>query len=366
MIVVRVLDPRLLRAARPARAALGADVAAGLGVALLVLAQAWLLARIVAGAFAGAAPADLVDELVLLAAAFAARGALGWGVEVAGRRAASAALSELRLALAARRLRAQPAALDGVPAGEITAAAVQGVEALGTYFARCLPQVVLAVVVPAMVLVAVAIADPVSAVIMAATLPLVPVFMWLVGRYTEQRTTERWQALRLLSVHFLDVVRGLPTLRAFNRAQGEAATLAAVGEEYRRTTMGTLRVAFLSGAVLELAATLGVAVVAVAVGLRLVEGALALEAGLFVLVLAPGALRAAAPAGRRVPRRGRRAGRGRARARPARPRARSGRGRVARPARPGAGDGAPGTGELRLSRARRPGARRREPRARAG
>ena len=284
---MRVLDPRLLRAARPARAALGADVAAGLGIALLVLAQAWLLARIVAAAFAGVAPAELVDELVLLAAAFAARGALGWGVEVAGRRAASAVLSELRLALAARRLRAQPAALDGVEAGEITAASVQGVEALATYFARCLPQVVLACVVPLTVLAAVVAVDPLSAAIMVATLPLVPVFMWLVGRYTEQRSAERWQALRLLSVHFLDVVRGLPTLRAFNRARGEAVTLAAVGDEYRRTTMGTLRVAFLSGAVLELAATLGVAVVAVTVGVRLVEGALGLEAGLFVLVLAP-------------------------------------------------------------------------------
>ena len=141
--------------------------------------------------------------------------------------------------------------------------------------------------VPLIVLAAVAVVDPLSAAIMAATLPLVPVFMWLVGRYTEQRTAERWQALRLLSVHFLDVVRGLPTLRAFNRSRAEAATLAAVGEDYRRKTMGTLRVAFLSGAVLELAATLGVAVVAVSVGLRLVAGALGLEAGLMVLVLAP-------------------------------------------------------------------------------
>ena len=282
-----MLDRRLLRAARPARAALTADVVAGLGIALLAIAQAWLLARIVAGTFAGAPAASLVGELVLLAAAFAARGALGWGVEVAGRHAASAVLSELRLALAARRLRAQPAALDGVEAGEITAVSVQGVEALGTYFARCLPQIVLACVVPLTVLAAVAAVDPLSAAIMAATLPLVPLFMWLVGRYTEQRSAERWQALRLLSVHFLDVVRGLPTLRAFNRAHGEADRLAAVGAEYRRATMGTLRVAFLSGAVLELAATLGVAIVAVAVGLRLVDGALGLEAGLFVLVLAP-------------------------------------------------------------------------------
>jgi thiol reductant ABC exporter CydD subunit len=126
-----------------------------------------------------------------------------------------------------------------------------------------------------------------SALIMAATLPLVPVFMWLVGKYTEQRTEERWLALRLLSTHFLDVVRGLPTLRAFNRSGAEAALLAEVGERYRQAAMRTLRVTFLSGSVLELAATLGVALVAVTVGVRLVGGGLGLEAGLMVLVLAP-------------------------------------------------------------------------------
>ena len=92
---------------------------------------------------------------------------------------------------------------------------------------------------------------------MLLTLPLVPVFMWLVGRYTEQRARERWQALALLATHFLDVVRGLPTLRAFNRGEAQTEQIGAVSEEYRRTTMGTLRVAFLSGTVLELAATLG-------------------------------------------------------------------------------------------------------------
>jgi thiol reductant ABC exporter CydD subunit len=122
---------------------------------------------------------------------------------------------------------------------------------------------------------------------MLLTLPLVPVFMWLIGRYTEQRTRERWQGLRQLSTHFLDVVRGLPTLRAFNRAEAQATVIAQVSDRYRRATMGTLRVSFLSGAVLELAATLGVALVAVTVGVRLVDGGLGLQAGLTVLVLAP-------------------------------------------------------------------------------
>jgi len=129
--------------------------------------------------------------------------------------------------------------------------------------------------------------DLTSAAIMFLTLPLVPVFMWLIGRYTEERTRARWESLRLLSTHFLDVVRGLPTLRAFNRSRAQAATLADVGERYRRATMGTLRVGFLSGSVLELAATLGVALVAVTMGVRLADGGVGLQAGLTVLVLAP-------------------------------------------------------------------------------
>jgi thiol reductant ABC exporter CydD subunit len=111
--------------------------------------------------------------------------------------------------------------------------------------------------------------------------------MWLIGRYTEQRTLERWDALRSLSGHFLDVVRGLPTLRAFNCGTAQAEAIAGVSERYRRATMGTLRVSFLSGSVLELAATLGVALVAVTIGVRLVDGGVGLQAGLTVLVLAP-------------------------------------------------------------------------------
>jgi thiol reductant ABC exporter CydD subunit len=137
------------------------------------------------------------------------------------------------------------------------------------------------------VVVLVAFVDLISAGLMLVTLPLVPVFMWLVGRYTERRARERQRALSLLSTHFLDVVRGLPTLRAFNRGTVQAGEIAATGGEYRRATMETLRVAFLSGAVLELAATLGIALVAVTVGVRLVDGGIGFEAALTVLVLAP-------------------------------------------------------------------------------
>ena len=269
------------------RRLLALDVVLGLAAALLVLFQATLLARIVARAFGGASLADVSRDLVLLALAFAGRGALAWGFEVAGRRAAASVLSELRLALVARRLRDQPIALDGVEAGEVAASAVQGVNGLEAYFARYLPQVVLASVVPIVVLAWVAAIDLITAGVMLLTLPLVPVFMWLIGRYTEERTRERWQALRQLSGHFLDVLRGLPTLQAFNRSRAQASVLADVGERYRQTTMATLRVGFLSGSVLELAATVGVALVAVTVGVRLDSGSLGLQAGLTVLVLAP-------------------------------------------------------------------------------
>ncbi len=284
---MRALDPRLVRRTRSARPLLAIDVALGVGTALAVLAGAGLLARIVARAFDGAPVRRLWPDVFLLSGAFALRGVFAWGMEVAGRRAASETLSELRIALAEKRVRSGAIAADGVSGGEIAAAAVQGIEALESYFARYLPQVVLASVVPLIVIAGVSVVDVESGAIMLVTLPLVPVFMWLIGRYTEQRTTERWHALRTLSTHFLDVVRGLPTLRAFGRAREELDMLAGVSERYRTTTMETLRVSFLSGSVLELAATLGVALVAVTAGVRLADGTLGLEAGMTALVLAP-------------------------------------------------------------------------------
>jgi thiol reductant ABC exporter CydD subunit len=284
---VRALDPRLLRRTAQVRPLMVTDTMLGLAGALAVLVQGFVLARIVARGFDGVPLHRLWGELVLLVAAFAIRAALGAAMAIAGHRAAWSVLSELRLAVVAKRLESQPIAVDGVSGSELAAVAVQGVEGLEGYFARYLPQVVLASVVPFVVVAAVAAIDWESALIMLLTLPLVPVFMWLIGRYTEQRTRERWQALARLSTHFLDVVRGLPTLRAFGRADDELATLSAVSDRYRVTTMGTLRVSFLSGSVLELAATLGVALVAVTAGVRLVGGDLGLQTGLTVIVLAP-------------------------------------------------------------------------------
>ena len=280
-------DRRLLQRAREARLALAADTGVGIVSALLVLAQAVLLADVAARSFDGASLRAVLRPLVLLSAVVCARAVGVWAFEVIGRRAAGRILSRLRLALVESRLTGRPRSAEGTESSELATLAVTGVDALETTFARYLPQVVLAVVVPVAVLALVASIDLISAGVMLLTLPLVPVFMWLIGRYTEHRARERWQALALLAHHFADVVRGLPTLRAFNRSHAQAEQIDLVSDRYRVATMGTLRVAFLSGTVLELAATIGVALVAVTVGVRLVDGGLGLRAGLTVLVLAP-------------------------------------------------------------------------------
>jgi len=284
---VRGIDPRLLRRAREVRVTLAADAVLGMVAALLVLAQAVLLARVAARSFEGASLGQVALPLTLLAAIVCARALATWGFGFVGRRAAGRVLSRLRLDLIESRLTRRPVALDGEASAELATTAVAGVDALETTFARYLPQVVLAATIPVAVLALVASIDLISAGVMLVTLPLVPVFMWLIGRYTERRTQERWQALSRLATHFADVVRGLPTLRAFNRGRAQVEQIAAVSDSYRRKTMATLRVAFLSGTVLELAATVGVALVAVVVGVRLVDGGIGFETGLTVLVLAP-------------------------------------------------------------------------------
>jgi thiol reductant ABC exporter CydD subunit len=282
-----LIDPRLLRRARPVRMLLVADAVIGIVAALLVLAQAALIAAVAADSFDGSSLSDVTFPLMLLVAVVTGRAAAGWAFEAAGRTAAARVLSELRVALVGQRLGDRPAAHDGARSAELATAAVGGVDALEATFARYLPQIVLALVVPVAVLITVAAIDLVAVGVMLLTLPLVPVFMWLIGRQTERRTRERWRALTLLATHFLDVVRGLPTLRAFNRGPAQCEQIARVSEEYRRTTMGTLRVAFLSGAVLELAATLGIALVAVTVGVRLVDGGIGFQPALTVLLLTP-------------------------------------------------------------------------------
>jgi ATP-binding cassette subfamily C protein CydD len=285
--VIAPVHRRLLRASGAARWHLAAAVASGAATAAAVIAQAVLLGRVVAALVGGAPPADVRGEIIGLALASVARGALGWGQAMSAHVAATRVMSALRARLVGHVLRARPAAGEAGRAGEIATDAVQGVDALETYFGRYVPEAVLALLVPPAVILWVLPLDPASAAIMALTLPVAVVFLALVGMAAAAASRARMDALRALGGRFVEVVRGLPTLRAHGRAAHQAQVLGDIGERLRRETMGTLRVAFLSALVLELAASLGVALVAVAIGLRLAGGGMTLEAGLTVLVLAP-------------------------------------------------------------------------------
>src|SRR6266566_2476997 len=206
---------------------------------------------------------------------------------VAALRAAAAVKSQLRTTLAACLQRLGPSWLGRQQPGEITTVASRGLDGLDPYFARYLPQLILACLVPTAVLATVAAADWISAVIIAVTLPLIPVFAVLVGLHTRARTQRQWQLLARLGGHFLDVVEGLPTLKVFGRAKAQADVIRDVTAGYRKATIGTLRVAFLSALVLELAAALATALVAVEVGLRLLAGHLGYQTALLVLLLTP-------------------------------------------------------------------------------
>jgi ATP-binding cassette subfamily C protein CydD len=283
---LKPFDRRLVARVAAARRTLAVCVAAGLASALLLLTQMTLLAAMIAGAAEGRLGRVPAAAAAALVAIVAARAGLAHAVELSGRRTATKVMSALRAELVERRLRPGVGEPGGGSA-ELAAGAVQGVDGLETYFARYLPQVVLAVVVPVAVLCWSAAVDPTSALVMAVTLPVVPVFMALVGRSAGARARANFQALVGLSAWFLDVVRGLPTLRAFNRGRAQVAGIREVTDRYRRATMGTLRLSFLSGLVLDLAATLSTALVAVTLGVRLVAGGVGLRPALTVLLLVP-------------------------------------------------------------------------------
>jgi thiol reductant ABC exporter CydD subunit len=283
---MRPLDPRLLRLSVPARRYLTLTVAIGLATAGLVLVQAWTVATAVARSQLGLVDlTELRTPLVVLLVAVLLRATLSGLQETAGHRAGARVKSHLRAAVLARA--AEPGWRSPVSTGAQATLVTRGVDALDGYFAKFLPQLMLACIVPIAVLVQIAVVDWVSGVLIAITLPLVPVFMVLVGLHTQKLTARQWRSLSVLASHFLDVTAGLPTLKVFGRAKAQAAEIARVGNAHRTATMRVLRVAFLSAFVLELVASLSVAVVAVGVGLRLLNGAIDLRTSLVVLILAP-------------------------------------------------------------------------------
>ncbi|MYR71271.1 MULTISPECIES: thiol reductant ABC exporter subunit CydD [unclassified Streptomyces] len=285
---MKPIDPRLLRYARATRFFLAAVVGLGLAGAALVIAQAMLVAEVVVGGFEdGLTVHGLRTPLLLLIGVALGRALVAWLTERAAYRASAAVKSELRGRLMERAADLGPGWLGEQRTGSLVALATRGVDALDDYFSRYLPQLGLAVVVPVAVLARIVTEDWVSAAIIVVTLPLIPLFMALIGWATQSRMDRQWHLLSRLSGHFLDVVAGLPTLKVFGRAKAQAESIRAITSQYRRATLRTLRVAFLSSFALELLATLSVALVAVTIGMRLVHGELDLYTGLVILILAP-------------------------------------------------------------------------------
>ncbi|TDO52759.1 ATP-binding cassette subfamily C protein CydD [Kribbella sp. VKM Ac-2527] len=282
---MRPVDPRLLRRARPARVFLAGSVLIGVATGLLVIVQAVLLARGISDVVlrdAGVGPVAW-----MLAAVIAVRAGLVWLQEVVAQRASAAVKSTLRRQVLEHSLKLGPAWLSGERSSRLTTLLTKGLDDLDPYFARYLPQLVLAATVPAGVIGWMATGDLIAAGTVLVTLPLIPVFMALVGWATQAHSRRRQRALEVLAHHFADVVSGLPTLKLFGRAKVQASAVRRVTDKHRAASMSTLRLAFMSSMVLELLASISVALVAVGVGLRLVEGRLGLETALMVLILAP-------------------------------------------------------------------------------
>lgn len=279
------LDPRLVRRARATLPFLVALCVVGVGTALLILAQAWLLAESVSSVFDTHTTTGLARWAGLLAAVFAGRALLAWAQESLAHRACAAVKSQLRRDVLAARL-ARPTDARTSSSTLITLVTT-GLDALDGYYSKYLPQLVLASIVPVVLAIAIGLQDVRSLVIVIITVPLIPVFMALIGWRTEAAMKRRWQTQARLANHFADLVAGLPTLQVFGRARAQLAGLKRTEDASRAGTMGTLRIAFLSSFALELLATLSVALMAVTIGFRVDAGGMDLRTSLFILILAP-------------------------------------------------------------------------------
>ncbi|MBW9092444.1 thiol reductant ABC exporter subunit CydD [Microbacterium jejuense] len=281
------VDPRLLRYASASRGFFVAIAAIALAQTVVIVAFAWLLTRAITSAIDGMPVAELAPTLGWLAAVVAVRAALLWAREAVAARAAARVQTQLRSALVAAVGALGPEWLAARGSASLAITAGRGLDALEAYFGRYLPQLVQTVVATPLILVVMWWQDWISGLTVLLTLPLIPVFMVLIGLATRSVQQRQWQTLQHLASRFADTVQGLSTLKVFGRQHRAAASVERVTDQYRRETMRVLRVSFLSGFTLEFLASISVAIVAVSIGFRLIDGALTLAVGLFVLLLAP-------------------------------------------------------------------------------
>ncbi|HUI88748.1 MAG TPA: thiol reductant ABC exporter subunit CydD [Anaerolineales bacterium] len=279
---------RLLLLARDARVALTLTILSGLFLGLLAIAQAYLVSVTVNDVFLQKqTPLQVSHWMQLLFIVIALRGLLSWLNEVTANAVAVRVKSNLRERLFAHLLRLGPAFSRCQRTGELTTAAVEGIEALDAYFSQYLPQLVISTLVPITVLILVFPLDPLSGTVLLLTAPLIPFFMYMIGRGAEGVTKRQYETLSRLSAHFLDSLQGLTTLKLFGQSKAQAQNIAEVSDQFRDTTLRVLQVTFLSAFALELLATISTAIIAVEVGLRLLYGQMQFQEALFLLILAP-------------------------------------------------------------------------------
>lgn len=281
------VDPRLLRYAAAARGFFAVATLIVLAQTAVTVGFAWLLTRTVVGAIDGEPLDRLWPPLAVAAVLVLVRAALVVASEANAARGAARVSLQLRSRLVAATVALGPGWLAGRNTATLAVTAGHGLEALDAYFGRYLPQLVATIVTTPLVLLAIWIADPISGITVLVTLPLIPLFMVLIGLATRAVQRRQFDTLRRLAARFADTVGGLGTLKAFGRQHRAADSIETVTRDYARETMTVLRVSFLSGFALELLASLSVALIAVTIGLRLLDGDLSLLIGLFVLLLAP-------------------------------------------------------------------------------
>ncbi|CAN5334945.1 hypothetical protein BH09ACT2_BH09ACT2_14340 [soil metagenome] len=284
---MRPLDPRLLRYAAAARTFIGMGVVLGIVRTASTLAFCLLLSQAIVGAIGGRSLGELAPGILALAGVGIIRAGAIWAMDVASARGAATVKSQLRRRLVAGITRLGPGWLGTRNRVDVVTTAGPALDALDGYFSLFLPQIVLTAIATPLVIVTIFLQDVLSGILVVVALPLIPVFMILIGLATQAVQRRQWSVLAQLSSRFLDVVGGLATLKIFGRQHRQTARIATLTEDYRVETMKVLRLSFLSGFALELIGSLSVALVAVSVGLRLVDGSLALSVGLFVLLLAP-------------------------------------------------------------------------------
>ncbi|GAA1995600.1 thiol reductant ABC exporter subunit CydD [Microbacterium pumilum] len=283
----RPVDPRLLRYASASRGFFVALAAISLAQTAVIVAFAWLLTRAIVGAIDGMPPADLATTLTALAAVVTARAVLLWLRERVAARAAARVQTQLRTSLVTAVGDLGPDWLASRNSAALAVTAGRGLEALEAYFGRYLPQLVQTVIAMPLIIAVMWWQDWISGLTVILTLPLIPIFMVLIGMATRAVQQRQWRTLQRLAARFADTVQGLSTLKVFGRQHRAAASIEQVTGEYRHETMKVLRVSFLSGFALEFLASISVAIIAVSIGFRLLDGLLTLTVGLFVLLLAP-------------------------------------------------------------------------------